>query len=64
MRKMSTLVLMHLYNDLAAYGVNTMVNCVMSLWVVVMGGEEEGSKYVIEPVTSIAKVHRAYEIVK
>jgi hypothetical protein len=26
--------------------------------------EEEGSKYVLEPVTSIAKVHHAYEIVK
>jgi len=28
------------------------------------GEEEEGSKHVLEPVTSIAKVHHAYEIVK
>jgi hypothetical protein len=38
MRKMSTSVLMHLYNDLATYGVNNMVNCVMSMWVVVTVG--------------------------
>jgi len=32
---MSTSVLMRLYNDLATYGVNSVVNCVMSMWVVV-----------------------------
>jgi hypothetical protein len=38
---MLTSVLMHLYNDLAAYGVNNMVNCVMSMWVVVTVGREK-----------------------
>jgi hypothetical protein len=40
MRKMSTSVLMHLYNDLATYGVNNMVNCVI-MWVVVTVGRKK-----------------------
>jgi len=41
MRKMSTSVLMHLYSDLATYGVNNMVNCVMSIWVMVIVGRRK-----------------------
>ena len=41
MRKMSASVLMHLYNDLTTYGVNDMVNCVISMWVVVTAGRRK-----------------------
>jgi len=41
MREMSTSVLMRLHNDLATYGVKNMVNCVMSMLVVVTVGSRK-----------------------